>query len=386
MTQNYHTAIATGAAANASVFNAPLAQLDAAIDTAIAAGVADLDDLVTEVENARDGYPTLLDHLNAMELEGAGTSTGLPLTAGSGEALTGTLYMNPGSDDSAQLFRVPVTSETNGDVLFNLHRVAFSGIDDVVFNWGFNQSVGGGKVDAGLHSWYLQLEFDYSFGGKRWVEWHLNLDPVGGASIFRPMQFQYTTDGSEGLLYFRSTDFRVSNFDGTTVAFLASFPTATSSDPTVQMKGYIDIVPRTASPSMLIRNDDATFYQINGTDVEQRARITKLMSADGSTEYFSMSTTAGYNTSSRRLDVNSTATSQPTLQLTGPASHTGPLLSALNSAAAVQFQVGPAGQLRTNQAAENTATPSGATAYQLPIYNAAGTLLGYIPVYGSAWS
>jgi hypothetical protein len=44
------------------------------------------------------------------------------------------------------------------------------------------------------------------------------------------------------------------------------------------------------------------------------------------------------------------------------------------------------GKIRTNQAAANVATPAGATAYQLPIYNASGTLLGYIPVYAAAWT
>lgn len=33
----------------------------------------------------------------------------------------------------------------------------------------------------------------------------------------------------------------------------------------------------------------------------------------------------------------------------------------------------------------DTNTPSGATAYKLPIYNTTGTLLGYVPIYASAW-
>ena len=49
------------------------------------------------------------------------------------------------------------------------------------------------------------------------------------------------------------------------------------------------------------------------------------------------------------------------------------------------FGIGPLGQIKTNQDAANTNTPSGATAHQLPIYNESGTLLGYIPIYGSAW-
>lgn len=33
----------------------------------------------------------------------------------------------------------------------------------------------------------------------------------------------------------------------------------------------------------------------------------------------------------------------------------------------------------------NTSTPSGATAYAMPIYDSSGTLLGYIPVYAAEW-
>jgi hypothetical protein len=56
-----------------------------------------------------------------------------------------------------------------------------------------------------------------------------------------------------------------------------------------------------------------------------------------------------------------------------------------NSASDVLFAVGANGQIRTNQTSANTNSPSGATAYKLPIYDAAGSLLGYVPVYGSAW-
>lgn len=43
------------------------------------------------------------------------------------------------------------------------------------------------------------------------------------------------------------------------------------------------------------------------------------------------------------------------------------------------------GGIGTSSTASNTNTPSGATARQLPIYDVSGTLLGYIPIYGSAW-
>jgi hypothetical protein len=43
------------------------------------------------------------------------------------------------------------------------------------------------------------------------------------------------------------------------------------------------------------------------------------------------------------------------------------------------------GAQRTESAVANTNTPSGVTAYQWPIYDADGALLGYVPLYGSAW-
>ena len=52
---------------------------------------------------------------------------------------------------------------------------------------------------------------------------------------------------------------------------------------------------------------------------------------------------------------------------------------------ATYFAVTPAGSIRTANTAVNTNTPTGATARQLPIYDAAGSLLGYVPIYGSAW-
>jgi hypothetical protein len=42
-------------------------------------------------------------------------------------------------------------------------------------------------------------------------------------------------------------------------------------------------------------------------------------------------------------------------------------------------------EIRSDGLTANTNIPAGATAYQLPIYDKGGTILGYIPVYGSAW-
>lgn len=67
------------------------------------------------------------------------------------------------------------------------------------------------------------------------------------------------------------------------------------------------------------------------------------------------------------------------------ASHSADALQVQSAAAAVQLAVGPAGQIKTNQTAANTNTPGGATARQLALYDVGGTLLGYVPVYASAW-
>ena len=67
------------------------------------------------------------------------------------------------------------------------------------------------------------------------------------------------------------------------------------------------------------------------------------------------------------------------------ASQTANALEVQNSAGTVQLACGPTGQVKTNQTAVNTNTPSGATARQWPIYDVAGTLLGYVPLYAAAW-
>lgn len=45
-----------------------------------------------------------------------------------------------------------------------------------------------------------------------------------------------------------------------------------------------------------------------------------------------------------------------------------------------------AASLGVGNLAANTATPSGATKFAMPIYNASGTIQGYIPVYGAQWT
>lgn len=106
MTTSFHTDISVGAAANASVFNAPLGQLDAGIIATAAAAATTTAEVVAaralyaslgsrldamsgtavsaEVVAARDGYPTLDDRLDAMVL-----GSGIVNTQANGAASAG---------------------------------------------------------------------------------------------------------------------------------------------------------------------------------------------------------------------------------------------------------------------------------------------------------
>lgn len=64
---------------------------------------------------------------------------------------------------------------------------------------------------------------------------------------------------------------------------------------------------------------------------------------------------------------------------------TATALEVIDSGSVIQFAIGATGKILTNQAATNTNTPSGATAKALPVYDAAGTLLGYAPLYAAPW-
>jgi hypothetical protein len=79
MTTNYHTAIATGAAANAATFNGPLGTLDSQLSTVTTLANA----TAGEVTTARDSYGTLDARLDALVLSGGNTAT---LTNGAANA------------------------------------------------------------------------------------------------------------------------------------------------------------------------------------------------------------------------------------------------------------------------------------------------------------
>lgn len=71
MTNNHHTVIATGAAANASVFNSPLSQLDTSITT----NATNIAATTAEVIAARAAYPNLGARLDDLILAGGNVAT-----------------------------------------------------------------------------------------------------------------------------------------------------------------------------------------------------------------------------------------------------------------------------------------------------------------------
>jgi hypothetical protein len=119
--------------------------------------------------------------------------------------------------------------------------------------------------------------------------------------------------------------------------------------------------------------DDALYDTVVGV------RVADLSGITGATEKYAILTNGG-----------------ETLHKTGAAAVTGVVVQGATSQSAnlqewqddsnnILSAIGPGGEIKTSQVAANTNTPGGATVGAMPIYDAAGSLIGYIPVYGSAW-
>lgn len=83
--------------------------------------------------------------------------------------------------------------------------------------------------------------------------------------------------------------------------------------------------------------------------------------------------------------VESSTTTTTAVDIKSVSGQTASLIRVKNSANTEMFAIGANGEIRTNQAVANTNTPSGATLKAVPLYNASGTLDGYIPVYAIPW-
>lgn len=85
------------------------------------------------------------------------------------------------------------------------------------------------------------------------------------------------------------------------------------------------------------------------------------------------------------LTLSHTADYEYTIELAGTGAAGGQWVKLINSNAGGDAHLYVDGKLGSGASVANANTPSGATAYALPWYDEAGTLLGYIPVYASQW-
>ena len=155
---------------------------------------------------ATDGYVWTADGAGGADWEApaADLSSYLPKSAGSGEKVTGVLYLDPGADDAATLLRVPITTSDGADILLNVARADFGGVEDVTLNVGYNNG-GSGALDGSKHAWYSQWEYRYNTAGTEWAEYHLNLLGAAGAFAFRPVEYKFDVTGASGTISYKSS-------------------------------------------------------------------------------------------------------------------------------------------------------------------------------------
>ena len=175
----------------------------------------DVDDLTTTTGNAGEMLRVAtgggLEYRTASEVLGdigaaaaSALSDYLPKSTGSGEGVTGVLYLDPGADDAATLLRVPITTSDGADILLNVSRVDFSDVEDITLNFGFNNG-DGGALDSSKHAWYSQWEYRYNTAGTEWAEYHLNLLGANGAFAFRPVGYKFDVTGASGTISYKSS-------------------------------------------------------------------------------------------------------------------------------------------------------------------------------------
>lgn len=305
-----------------------------------------------------------------------------------GDTMTGVLQFDPGVDDSAEILRILSTSADAEDFRMNISGADFSGTWDSIFNWGFNQTEGGGRETDAKHTLYLQLEYDFLSGGQHYAEYHLNLQGASGAFNFRPFEYKYNIDGSTGSQIYTASQFQVVGLAGADTAIIAT-NIGSATTKTVGLYGILQLFPNTSnSAAMTITGSSSVaVFTLDSTvnDLNFKARVFGVSKTDGTLIFQVNGLNRSVNVTGQSIFTSHSDAAIPLILKGFSPTQSAALIQARSSADAIQFAIGPTGQLRTNQTAANTNTPSGATAYQLPIYNESGTLLGYVPVYGSAW-
>lgn len=304
--------------------------------------------------------------------------------------MTGPLEFNPGADDSAISWFIPITSTDGADIRFNVHSTDFAGVDDTTWNLGFNNDFGG-PITGTRHAWYIQMEDRFNDGGTDFAEWHLNLFPAGGSGV-RPFEYKYRIDGTAGTITNKASTLQYVALDDSHIPLSFIIDTTSAASRMLTRSRIQMDIPSGLGDAFFVRSDLNSLvmmdFNTSANDATFASRILTFKDASGTETlkrdqvnrwYFGGET---FNGALLNMLIPNNARG---IYLRGAAVQSFPYLILVDNAATVQFQIGAAGQIQTNQTATNTNTPAGATAHQLPIYNGAGTLLGYIPVYGSAW-
>ena len=91
------------------------------------------------------------------------------------------------------------------------------------------------------------------------------------------------------------------------------------------------------------------------------------------------------SSASGRLDITHPSTRRYDINASGASTSAGHEIRLTNTDALGDLHLYVSGRIGCGVTVANTNTPSGATSRAFPIYDETGSLLGYIPVYGSQW-
>lgn len=351
--------------------------------------IQDADDFGSTPGAGSDGYALTWDN-NSSQFALASSGN---FSADGSTPMTDTLTLE-GIDDgeSALVLQIPVSSADGADFNFNIGSTLFSPTYDTTFNWGFNNDTGGPAV-ATKHAWYLQLEYDY-YTGQHYAEYHLNLFGANGSFNFRPFEYKYRIDGSGGSLVYKASSYQILSLDESPHTVISVTAAATSLLSSYYIKSQFRVdIPDNATTGFYLVSDNGAVpilaVDTNENDLRFRSRVLSFANTAGTVDFSRLS--------DGKFAMNGETYNGAALNILAPTNGSGiylrtaatdpkPHIIMASNAGTVEFAVSNGGSILTNQTTANTATPSGATAYQLPIYGIAGVLLGYIPVYGSAWS
>ena len=294
--------------------------------------------------------------------------------------MTGPLGLDPGADDSAVVMRIPITSADVPDFEMRIGKTVFNGVDDITSSAGW----GAGSIGAGSVSWFPQIEFSYNNNGENWVEWHLNLSPIGSGGVIRPVEYKFNHDGDAGSIFSRASTIQYLDMSATN-ALVACTLGATPATSRYAINGeFWPNIPNADPNALYIRDQSGNLYEKIDTQLDwvefrsqffilqNRANVSKFQYAYDRFTFF------GESTNSAGINVQEPSNARG-IFLRAPSSNVKEHIVLTNNAGDTEFAIGIGGKIQTNQI--SAATTLGAVVGRKPIYNGSGTLVGYEAIY-----